>query len=101
MKRYFTVKRMTKDELKAKRLEINNRMRVEQRALEKEFALANNKTNIGDLVSDHIGTVKVEEILIAFGDVPQCVYRGTEYTRARKPFKRGKRRDVYQGNLGK
>ncbi|GAG11249.1 unnamed protein product, partial [marine sediment metagenome] len=54
---------------------------------------------IGDFVTDHIGKVLVEKILTAGGDNPQCVYRGSEYTKAGKPRKDRSKRDVYQCNL--
>lgn len=67
--------------------------------LNKEYALSNNTIKIGDMATDQIGTVKVERILIWNWNAPTCVYRGKEYTKAGKPFKKGGCRVVYQTNL--
>lgn len=67
--------------------------------LQSEYAFSNSTVKIGDMVTDYIGTVKVENILTWRSDIPSCVYRGMEYTKAGKPFKHGGTRDVYQVNL--
>ena len=67
--------------------------------LKSEYAFANNTVKVGDIVTDHIGAVKVEKILVWGIDEPCCIYRGIEYTKAGKPTKRGCKRDVYQTNL--
>jgi hypothetical protein len=67
--------------------------------LNKEYALSNNTVKIGDIVTDHIGSVKVEKILLWGSIEPSCVYRGIEYTKAGKPYKKGSERDVFQINL--
>lgn len=80
-----------------------NDLRIEHdkkvQALSKEYALSNNTVKVGDMVTDHIGAVKVEKILIRVTDEPSCVYSGTEYTKAGKPTKRGTKRLAYQINL--
>jgi len=67
--------------------------------LKKEYALLNNIVKVGDIVTDHIGSVKVDKILVWETSDPSCVYKGTEYTKAGKPTKRGNKRNVYQINL--
>jgi hypothetical protein len=71
------------------------------RDLDKKYALSNSSVKIGDIVTDHMGSVKVDKILIYSSSdyEPCCVYRGIEYTKAGKPTKRGNKRDAYQRNL--
>lgn len=79
---------------------INQKRDSELEALSKKYALSNNKVKEGDIVTDHIGSVKVERISVYLQlKVPQCVYRGVEYTKAGHSFKSGAKRDVYQQNL--
>lgn len=67
-----------------------------------EYALSNNTIKIGDIITDHIGSIKVIEINVAtpFGSkLPCCLYNGREYTKKGEPKKNGGVRDVWQCNL--
>ena len=67
--------------------------------LKRDYALSNSTVKIGDMVTDHMGTIKVEKVITWCRDIPSCVYKGKEYTKAGKPSKRGSTRNVYQINL--
>lgn len=70
--------------------------------LQRDYAFSNSSVKVGDIVTDHIGSVKVDIILYTIvhnGDHPTCVYRGEEFTKAGKPRKKQSMRDVYQINL--
>lgn len=78
------------------------------RWLSLEYAQSHSSINIGDFVTDHIGTIKVEAFGLNNGyggysssDMPSMIYKGTEYTKAGKPRKDGSKRSVYQTNLVK
>ena len=82
--------------------EINKEHNRAQCSLYKKYALGNNTIQPGDLIKDHMGSIKVDRILFigpSGGSMPQCIYRGVEYTAKGKPFKNKAVRDVYQGNL--
>jgi hypothetical protein len=67
-----------------------------------KYALSHNTVKVGDIVTDHIGCVKVEEINVAtpFGSkLPCCLYKGMEYTKKGEPKKNGGIREVWQDNL--
>lgn len=68
--------------------------------LSREFALSNNPYKIGDMFTDHIGSIKIERIEIYFDSIsiPECVYYGVESTKQGVPFKRQTNRGGYQSN---
>ena len=63
---------MTKDEFQKKLVEIVEEKNTKVNALYKEYALANNPVQIRDIVTDHIGTVKVESFRFhtSIGEIP-------------------------------
>lgn len=70
--------------------------------LAKKFALENNSIKEGDIVTDHVGSIKVEKIQVTLGsfdDPPSCVYFGIELKKDLTPTKKATKRDVYQSNL--
>ena len=69
--------------------------------LKKEYAISNSPVSNGDIITDHIGSIKVDVIQVGqdFYGVPECIYSGTCHTKAGKPFKTRERREVYQSNL--
>jgi hypothetical protein len=92
---------MTQEEYKSKFDEINNDFQLKLKSLGKDYAFSNNPFKIGDIVTDHIGSIKIEEIKAYLSRFPYpcCVYYGTEYTKKGEPNKRGIKRAVYQPNL--
>lgn len=75
----------------------------QKKALAKKFAFANNPYKIGDIVTDRIGSIKIDKILYSIktssSDYPSCIYEGIELTKKGLPNKKGNRRNVYQTNL--
>ena len=65
------------------------------------YAFANSPINIGDIITDHVGNIMVENMTIYRSDPPTCIYRGLAYTKANKPFKNNEIRQVWQENLKK
>ena len=67
----------------------------------KEFAFSNNTVKAGDIIEDHIGSIKVE--LVQFckvsSEFPECVYTGTELKKDRTPKAKEPQRQVFQSNL--
>lgn len=85
--------------------ELNNKIKEAKREFEnkrsilmKEYALANNPYKEGDVFTDHIGSIKIDTIRVALGDIPCCVYYGVELKKDGTPVKSGKTRDAYQSN---
>jgi hypothetical protein len=96
---------MTQEEYKSKFLGINNDFQVKLKSLAKEYAISNNPYKIGDVVTDHMGSIKIEQIKFYFSTLPNsslfpsCTYFGIEVTKRGEPKKGGKKRSVYQENL--
>jgi hypothetical protein len=92
---------MTQEEYKSKLNDINKDYELKLKSLDKDYAFSNNPFKIGDIVTDHIGSIKIEEIKAYLSRFPYpcCVYFGIEYTKKGKPNKRGNRRSIYQSNI--
>jgi hypothetical protein len=62
------------------------------------------KYEIGDMITDHIGTIKFEghgRISTALHGYPEPTYVGKCYTKKGEPFKSGEMRTIYHSNIGK
>lgn len=94
---------MTKDEYMEKKRAVAKKRRREDLTLAKEYAFSNSTVKVGDIVTDHMGKVKVENIKFSVGSIadmfPCCIYIGVEITKQGKPFKSGSIRSVYHSNL--
>ena len=93
---------MNKSEYLFKKKEARRKYDNEVSEIAKEYVKTNTKADVGDFVTDHIGTVKVEIITAGYGftkDFPEGTYCGPCYTKAGKPFKSGERRSVCDGNI--
>ena len=93
---------MTLEEYYKKRTYLQNKHKKELKELAKKYALSNNPVQIGDMFTDHIGTIKVEKIgIYNLCPQPSCIYYGPCYTKYGKPFKSGEKRDAFQVNAQK
>ena len=93
---------MTKEEYNKKKTAIDTRHQLERNALMKEFAFSNNPVKIGDIITDHMESIKVEAIGVTNGRMyPSCTYIGLRYTKTGKPFKRGGKCNSWQADIKK
>jgi hypothetical protein len=67
--------------------------------LASKFAESNNNVKVGDIVKDHMGSICVERIDLYRSKVPCLIYYGTCCTKKGVPYKRIRKRGVYQTNL--
>jgi len=70
--------------------------------LDLKFITSNNIIKKGDIITDHIGPVKVDQIQVGqvmCNSIPVAVYHGVCMTKAGKPFKSGERRGVWAPNM--
>jgi hypothetical protein len=69
--------------------------------LYKEYALANNNIEIGDIVQDQICTISVDRITVAktFSEFSECAYHGFELKKDLTPKKNRTISTVYQSNI--
>lgn len=83
--------------------ELEKRYQQDQRKLIAEYAFANNPYKVGDLFTDHVGTIRIEKIqatvpYLSADKAPSCVYTGMEVKADGTPMKKGKVRGAYQTN---
>lgn len=83
--------------------ELEEKYRKEQQHINRIFALNNNPYKIGDIITDHSGTLLIEEIKFKPSyntELPECVFLGTELKKDGTPkLRQDKDRRVYQSNI--
>ena len=69
--------------------------------LNREFALANNPHEVGDIITDHISGLKIAKISVGLtlAGYSECIYSGTELTKSLTPRKRQSGRGISQHNI--
>ena len=82
---------MNKEEyLKAKKA-LEAEFEEKKKQLAREFAYSNNDVKIGDIITDHYKTIRVEKLLWGYdygSNMPCMFYRGTRLNKKGKPVKR-------------
>lgn len=92
---------MTLDYLNQQIVAIQQESEKKIKSLQRDYAFANNPYKVGDLFTDSIGTIRIEEIkwaLNGYRTAPSCVYIGTIINKNGQPNKRGEKRKAYQIN---
>ena len=88
---------------KVKVAEIEAEATKKKRSLAIEFANANNPYKKGDIVTDHIGSLRIEKMTWTFGFnnniLPYCHYYGIELKKDGTPMKKQSARAVSQTNI--
>jgi cell shape-determining protein MreC len=67
-----------------------------------QYAKENNPYKIGDVITDHIGSIQIESFKVAKvfnGDASEMVYFGVELKKDGTPKKNGDKRNVFQSNI--
>lgn len=95
---------MTKEELKIAIDAIKKEANEKTKAVLIEYAKSNSTVKIGDIVTDHIGSIRVEKIGThqdGTFNTPssQAMYTGVELKKDLTPTKKGTTRTVFQSNL--
>lgn len=79
---------MTAKELQEKRMALQRECNDKQEELRKQYAIEHNPVKVGDIVTDHYHTIRVEKMSIFGSPIPYMIYRGTELTKQGVPKKR-------------
>ena len=92
---------MTIQEYKEKQKELKAEYVKKGQDLDIEFAKANNPHKVGDIVTDHIGSIEVERISYgySFDSMPCVIYIGTELKKDGTKKKNDSVRSVYSTNI--
>ena len=92
---------MTRQEYEEERSKIDSAHRDATEALNRIFAFKNSPLKVGDIATDHIGSVRVDKIRYSksqFG-IPVCLYYGQVLKKDLTPTKKIQVRGVWQVNL--
>lgn len=90
---------MNKDELANKLAEIARRAETTRKAVMLEYAKANNPYKIGDVFTDHMGSIEITEVLYSLVEKYPCaVYGGIILNSNGDKNKSGKTRRAHQSN---
>jgi sortase (surface protein transpeptidase) len=91
------------DEYREELLKIDKITKSKKAVLLAKFVEANSTFRIGDIATDHIGSIRIEEINIElpyYGKhAPTFIYLGVRLTKKGTPFKNGEQRIIHQCNL--
>ena len=70
--------------------------------IDTEYALEQSVAKIGDIITDHYHSIKVEKIILSGYNVegfPTCIYSGFLYSKKGVPHKKGGKSLVWQNNI--
>ena len=79
---------MTAKELQEKCMALQRECNVKQMELSKQYAIEHNPVKVGDIVTDHYHTIRVEKMSVYGHPIPFMRYIGTELTKQGVPKKR-------------
>ena len=92
---------MTAKELQDKCMALQRECNDKQSELRKQYAIEHNPVKMGDIVTDHYHTIRVEKMSFYGHPIPIMLYRGTELTKQGVPKKRQPMPDnpTFQNNV--
>lgn len=79
---------MTAKELQEKCMALQRECNGKQMELRKQYAFEHNPVKVGDIVTDHYHTIRVEKMSVYGHPIPFMRYIGTELTKQGEPKKR-------------
>lgn len=86
---------MNIEEFKTKLVELEAKYVGDVQQLKKKYALSNNTVKLGDIVTDHMGSVLVTKISVNYSEVPSAVFHGRVLRRDLSPTKKESFRVVH------
>lgn len=89
---------MSEQELNQSISELTKSFEAGKRLLIRQYCDSNNPYKIGDVFTDHIGSVLIESIGYWYSTPACCLYFGTELKKDGTPKKNGEKRWAYQSN---
>ena len=78
---------MTAKELLEKTIALQRECNEKQSVLRKQYAIERNPVKVGDIVTDHYHTIRVDEMSVYGHPIPAMRYTGTEMTQKGVPKK--------------
>lgn len=93
---------MTKEEYKKCVKLLDSEYEVKKNSIMREYAFSNSNISVGDVITDHIGTIRVKNIKWreeTSYSLPSCVYYGQPLKKDGTETIKKENRAVYQENL--
>lgn len=93
---------MTKEEYKSKLEALKDKYHYEINSLKKSYAFSNNPVKVGDIITDHYHSIKVEKVMLSshsIGEYPSCFYIGVQIKKDGTPFSKQKDTEMWQHNV--
>lgn len=92
---------MTAKELEKRLIAMQRECNENMNLLKRQYALEHNPVKIGDIITDHFHTIKVETMRVYGFPIPYMQYDGTKMTKKGVPAKRQPLfpDPVYQNNI--
>lgn len=81
---------------------LENEFKIKKFDLIKECVEENNSYKVGDIITDHIGSIEIEKVSCALPsgyELPCAKYYGIELKKNLEPKKKGAKRQVWQKNI--
>jgi hypothetical protein len=80
--------------------QLEEKLDTDRAELMKQFVRDNNPYKVGDIITDHIGSIKIEKMGYSWGYGKPCAtYYGIELKKDGTPNKRNSSRWAFQSNL--
>lgn len=102
---YQTIKTkfiMTEEIYTERKKQLETQLQLDLNKLRRECAEANNPYKIGDVISDHYHTIRIESMAeYGWGTLPYMLYRGVELKKDGTPTKRQENTEMHQTNIGR
>lgn len=91
---------MTEEQYNARKQQIAHHAKLAEQRLVIDYCQAHNPYKIGDVFTDHIGSIRIDQITydVSLYRLPCCVYTGVELKKDGTPKASGSRRAAYQVN---
>ena len=91
---------MELEEYKTKLKELEDEFKKKKRELDMEFAISHSEAEVGEIFTDHIGSILVESRHISFdwNKLPNLTYYGLELKKDGTPKKSKSKRAAWQSN---
>ena len=96
---------MKKEEYTSKKDILKLEYEKQLSALAKEYAFANNTHEVGDIIKDSVGSIKITRLQYTLGDsflrsgFPEVIFTGVELKKDLTPTKKGEIRKIYQSSI--
>lgn len=94
---------MTKEEYIERKNKLEEDYQKAYKKLAYEYAIANSPYKVGDIVTDFVGSLKIEKVKVSTfvmdKNLPYCVYYGTDVNKNGSLAKRNSGRGVIQSNI--